>query len=307
MLWHAILAGYLCAGVAVGAPPDSQAPAQTEIPPSAVTVSAATKQPVFPADCQPTFTVTFKSNWTDYINLYDVKAYWNWELRLYDLGKPAGLDNPWRVQFEKNTMGFTAMDQIKPGESLAVDVDLNDPAYTFQYVYQGAQNRPVQPLRHLQPGRYRMELTITLKPPFGPGYHMYVGPATPNALTFTVKRAVAQRPTPEQVKAWDQALDSAAAIVNDRYGLWQNGTSPIVDLPKNASTEDIVAAAVNGTILGSKAYKVLKARALGGPDRKTAVVVQVGKDLKVMVYFYAGPHFWWTRFYDAPAPPKQPS
>ena len=145
-----------------------------------------------------------------------------------------------------------------------------------------------------------MEVTPSLQKGSGQVPGMWSGRAGPSRLDFEVKQVPEFKPTKEQLDSWNQAIDTAATVLNTPGRLWVNGSFPQVELPASASTEDIVAEAVNGTILGSKAYKVLLTRDLAGHDRISAALVTVGKKCFVMLYYYIADNRWWTRFYDAP-------
>jgi hypothetical protein len=115
-----------------------------------------------------------------------------------------------------------------------------------------------------------------------------MGPATGGSVDFQVLPAVARTPTPRQLEVWNKAIDAVSAIVKEPGGLWLNGSFPALDLPASASPEDVVAMAVNRTILRNF-------------EGKSAALVIVGKQPKVVIYFFdTGIRRWWTRFYDAP-------
>lgn len=298
MLWPHILLE--CSAVCVvglqGAKVD---PPATEVPADAVTIAVSMKSPVFRADEQPAFIVTFRSKAKDYVNLDDAGAYWDWNVRFTEIDKRTGPDGPgpWRLSFDVANSMPVGMQQLLPGKSLDVPVDLNDPAFTFEYSYEGTVKHLVAPIRHLRPGRYRMELTVALKTPFGPGYHIWMGPASGGAVDFQVTPAPARPPTARQLEVWNKAIDAVFAIVKEPGGLWLNGSFPALDLPASASGADVVAMAVNRTILGSKAYRILLTRRFDG---KSAALVIVGKQPKVVIFFFdTGIQRWWTRFYDA--------
>jgi hypothetical protein len=203
--------------------------------------------------------------------------------------------------------------QIKPHESTDVAINLNDPPFTFDYVYDGrVKGAPVPPLRHLKPGKYQLQVTVRLQNPFGAGYHEWVGPLTTSPIEIQVSSGgVARSPTKEEIAAYDAAISRVTEKLLPG-GLWLNGSFPEIKLPKDAKPEDVIDAAVNQTVLDSKAYRILRVRPFSTGQTSDpsglAALVKVGKALKVVIFFATGDTGWWTRFYDTEiALPAQPA
>jgi alpha-L-fucosidase len=281
-----------------------------------VSVNVVLQRQSISTDSQPEFVVRFKNTGSDYINLYDVTAYWNWQIRLTNTNPHTDRPGPWLLRMHHIAgRGDLEYRQIKPRESTDVSINLNDPPFTFDYVYDGsAKGARVPPVRHLSPGKYQLQATVRLKDPFGRRYHEWVGPVTtsPIELKVTDSGVAGRSPTKEEIAAYDAAISRVIEKLSPG-GLWMNGGFPDIKLPKDAKPEDVVDAAVNQTILDSKAYRILRVRPFSpdGPSDATsgsAALVRVGKDLKVVIFFAIGDKSWWTRFYDAevvlPATPR---
>ena len=93
-----------------------------------------------------------------------------------------------------------------------------------------------------------------------------------------------------------------------------NGLFPIIELHKDAKSEVVIDAAVNITELDSKAYRVMTIQPFVQnqmPEKLSisAVLLQVGKSYKVVVFYPLGDTGWWSRFYfaEAPAPASSPT
>jgi len=265
-------------------------------------ITVLIEQRAISADEQPRFLVRFKNTSGDYINLYDIDAFWNWQIRLTNTDNRAVDAGPWRLRFATISYGGhpIAHKQVRPGESTEVVINLNDPPFTFDYEYEGTAKHLVTPVRFLSPGTYRIKARIALQNPFGPGHHEWTGPVSTETVEFTISKTGKHEtpPTEEEVAAYDDAINR----VTDRLepgGLWLNGGFPDIKLPADANAQDVVASAVNTHRLGSKAYRILRVRRIDRPTGGiSAALVKVGATTKVLIFFPDGKDGWWTRFYD---------
>ena len=284
-----------------------------EIVKDGVAVTVLVRKATVSADEQPEFIVRFKNVGTEYRNLYDVTAYWKWAIDLTNTDPKATDPGPWRLRMNA-LPGRAPIDhrQIQPGEGTDVTVNLNDPPFTFAYTYAGSMLQLVPPTRHLNPGHYRLTVAVALTNPFGEGYFEWAGPVTTDPIEVTITEATAKAATKEELVAYDAAI----ARVTDTLqpgGLWRNGRSPAIDLPKNAATEEVIDAAVNATSLDSKAYRVLRVQPFAGKGvpgaaSGSAALLQVGKSYKVVILLPPEISGWWSRFYDTDLlPPPVPA
>lgn len=270
-----------------------------------VAVSVSLKQPSIPADEQPQIVVRFQNTTSDYINLYDVEAVWDWRIRFTSTDRRAKLPGPWRLRMDSipNRYPITHK-QIKGGESLTVSVNLNDPPFTFDYVYEGPHTGPLTPIRQLSRGTYRMSIDIALRNPIGqPGYHFWTGPVTTQSIEYSVRgldnHGPVAKPTSREMAAYDHAIDQVTRGLQPG-GLWLNGVAPDINLPSDARAEEVIASSVNQYLLESKAYRILRVRRLDlSGVNASAALVKVGAKLKVLIFFPSAGTHWWTRFYDA--------
>jgi hypothetical protein len=315
LLILAVLPGLPAAAAPPETAPSTQPAVESkEVEKDSVAITARLKRTTIPADEQPEFIVRFRNVGKEqYRNLYDVTAYWNWTINLINTDPRATNPGPWRLQM--NAIPYRAKlehRQIKPGESTDVIVNLNDPPFTFNYVYAGDVNQMIPPVRRLPPGRYQMTTKVELTSPFGPGYFQWSGPATTTGVELTITGAPQKKVTKEEQDAYDAGI---ARITEkfDSSGLWTNGLSIPIDLPNSAKPEDVIDAAVNSAVLDSKAYRVLTIKPftldrLPGEIPATAALLQVGKSYQVVFFSRAGAKGWWSRFYDTEVamPPTSP-
>jgi hypothetical protein len=297
--------------MAAGEPPAS-APATKPVPESQgvtidnVSVSIVLVRPTISTDEQPEFLMRFKNVGKEgYRNLYDVGAYWKWTIQATPTDpKVASKPRPWRLGMNATSHAPNIEHrQIKPGERTDVVVNLNDPPFTFVYTDASVTDQLVAPIRHLAPGRYKLTAQVSLTSPFGPGYFEWIGPATTQPIELTVTLAKPQAVTKEEQAAYDAAIDKVTAKLPPN-GLWSNGRFPQIDLPKNASVDEVIDMAVNNSSLGSKVYHILSVKPFSrenmpGTLAGKAALVQVGKAYKVVIFFPTEQTGWWSRFYDA--------
>jgi hypothetical protein len=269
-----------------------------------IAIIISTQKDKLKSDEQPEFVVRFTNTSKDYVNLYDVEAYGDWVMT-FSKNLPKGAPcETWKVRFDKIASGNNLVHkQLKPGESLEVAVGLSDPLFTFGYEFAGPESKVLPRRRHLGPGDYRLELTISLKNPFGPGHHLWCGPLKTEPVDFTIaNESSTTQPTEREIAAFDKAMEPTIELTREKNGLWLNGGFPEIKLPDGAEAEDVIAAAVNvnRSNLGSKGYRVLRLRQLDGEtDKKAAALISVGKSTKVLIFFSLGKGKWWTRFYKA--------
>jgi hypothetical protein len=94
--------------------------------------------------------------------------------------------------------------------------------------------------------------------------------------------------------------------------LWQNGASAVLDLPKEASSKQVVGKTfdmwsfASGRVKHFTIIKQAEVRLPGSlPDVYTAILVQTDLGTKIVLLQYHEPPIgWWSRVYDAP-PAKQ--
>jgi len=262
----------------------------------AVDIRARFKETRISADRQPAFTLTFKNLTNDYINLYNVGAYWKWHIEFEPIWGRSGLKQAWELQFDVAGAYMPIMhEQLMPGGEYVLNVDLNDPAYTFVYAPSLSSLKRV---RRLEPGKYSLRVTVTLEPPFTDA-HEWTGPFVVQSSDLQIMPAKVDKPDKAKVAKWNAAIDEVIKTKIDPHGLWQNGGFVKIELPASAAADDVVAAAVNRNILESKAYSVYLYRDLKDSEKKTAVLLRVGSKDYVLIYYYLGSIGWWSRFYEA--------
>lgn len=97
------------------------------------------------------------------------------------------------------------------------------------------------------------------------------------------------------------------------YHSWDEGTFPILDVPTNASTDEVVERALQmsqfgGGVPGPKvSFKIMRVRVVreeGGnlPNQYTAVLIQTKFGEKIVLLKYENPGVgWWSRVFDVDA------
>jgi hypothetical protein len=299
-----VLLPALLAGAAPAAVTSTQPVESTAVEKDSVAVTIVMSKTTISTDEQPEFIVRFRNiGKGEYRNLYDVAAYWNWTIELTNTDPHAENPGPWRLRMHilKNRV-LLEHRQIKPGEFTDVSINLNDPAFTFDYVYAGVIDHLISPVRHLPPGHYRLAVAAALINPFGPGYFEWTGPVTTPGVDLTITHS----PQRTMTQGEQAAYDAAIARVTDNLqggGLWMNGSSPQIDLARDAKAENVIDFAVNNSSLESKAYRVLDVKPFArnqmpGQVSGTAALLRIGKTVKVVVFFPTGATGWWSRFYD---------
>lgn len=161
---------------------------------SPISISVKTDQPVITTLEQPVFTVTFQNISNHSVILYNTDVYWNWNSVFYKLGGTPETQGPWKLGFMiRGRVMALQSNKLKSGDKLDVRVDLNklrNPAVAIDYMYIGVIKHLINPISHLNPGRYRMELTVTLNDhPNTASNDVWSGPGKAIPIEFTVVAA----------------------------------------------------------------------------------------------------------------------
>ena len=84
-------------------------------------------------------------------------------------------------------------------------------------------------------------------------------------------------------------------------GLWQNGVTPVLPLPANATTEEIVSREFSGQAVSYKILRVRQVHIQGSqPDFYTAILIQTDAGDKIALCRYdKSMSGWWVHIYDA--------
>lgn len=279
-----------------------------------VAISVAVPRMPVPAGRQPVFIVRFKNTGQVARNLYDVSAYWNWEIRFTrndpKTAPKSTEPGPWRLRVHAlPNRALIDHRRIEPGEGTEIRVDLNDPPFTFDLEYAGIVKHPIAPLRFLPPGQYNLTATVKLPSfPIAGAQGFWLGPVITDPVAVTISPSTPKHETKETLARYDAAIAGVTDNL-DGHGLWTNGVSVNLDLPNNASAENVVDMAINRNAVGSKDYQLLRVRPFVRDDvahtQQTpgcAALLRVGKDYKVLIAFPYGRNSWWNRFYDAKLP-----
>jgi hypothetical protein len=102
-------------------------------------------------------------------------------------------------------------------------------------------------------------------------------------------------------------IDALVAQLTRTGGMWLNGLSPVLELPENASTEELVAeffqkvSYEQGQI---KSHTIADSRRVTitpgiFDDQYTAVLVDTNLGRKILLLQYSKNGGWWSRVYDA--------
>jgi hypothetical protein len=102
-------------------------------------------------------------------------------------------------------------------------------------------------------------------------------------------------------------IDHLVADLSATHGFWINGIGRDIQLPKTASTEQVVEQVFKTAIFQNgraTSYKILKIRqveiSVGEPESFTAVLCQTSLGEKiVLIRFQEHSGSWWDRVYDA--------
>jgi hypothetical protein len=102
-------------------------------------------------------------------------------------------------------------------------------------------------------------------------------------------------------------IDTLVTNLNASHGLWINGMYPIIELPADAKTEQVLAAAVKMTGFDQghiKTYKIVEVRTVqintGRAEPYSAALVESDLGMKIFLFKAERSNRWWTRFYDVP-------
>jgi hypothetical protein len=308
--WLAVV--FCCAAMGADEPGEkpAAAPVVAESAPvetDGVAVSVVLEQKSFAADAQPTFKVRFKNVGTEYRNLYNVAAYWNWTIVLTNTDPLAA---SWRLRMNSIPLRRPIDHrQIKPGESTDVAIDLNEPPFTLAFVPEPPspddKSKPPadskqRPARHLPPGHYKLTAVVSLEHPFGEGHKQWTGPVTTRPVEVTITAVPEKKESREERAAYDAAIRRVTDNL-DPNGLWLNGVSPRISADRNSQPEVVVDEMVNVSTINSKAYRVLRVHSFdkgGSASHGSAALVRVDNSYKVAIFFSFETGGWWSRFYD---------
>ena len=102
-------------------------------------------------------------------------------------------------------------------------------------------------------------------------------------------------------------IDRLVADLSSTHGMWQNGITRMVKLPKTAATEQVVeqffkdALFENGKITSCKILKIRQIHIPdpGGNDLYTAVLCETALGEKIVLLKWGSGNVWWSRAYDA--------
>jgi len=100
-------------------------------------------------------------------------------------------------------------------------------------------------------------------------------------------------------------IDTLVAKLNATHGFWINGISPIIELPPDATSDQVLAAAIKmtgfdqGHIKSSQIQSVRQVE-LFAAGMQTFSVALIDTDLgqKIFLFKPEKNNRWWTRFYD---------
>jgi len=94
---------------------------------------------------------------------------------------------------------------------------------------------------------------------------------------------------------------------SETFGLWVNGTYPIIELPPEAKPQTVLSQAVKMTGFDQghiKTYKMLEVREVelnvGRNEPYSAALVESDLGMKILLFKPERNSHWWTRFYSVP-------
>jgi hypothetical protein len=123
------------------------------------------------------------------------------------------------------------------------------------------------------------------------------------AICLTLASCTATKPNASD------PIDDLVTQYNASYGLWINGTYPIIDLPPNAKPKEVLAEAVQkcGFDKGHiTSYKIQEIRELtklkvgDGEPPYMAALIESDLGTKIFLFRPESNNRWWVRFCDAP-------
>jgi len=96
--------------------------------------------------------------------LSDASWFWDWNIRFENPAGMGGFKGPWQLRLLAKIERIQTSPRIcKPGETVAVDVDLGKASNWFDFVWKGEQDQPFTSLKQLRPGKYRLTVEPNLK------------------------------------------------------------------------------------------------------------------------------------------------
>ena len=100
-------------------------------------------------------------------------------------------------------------------------------------------------------------------------------------------------------------IDSLVARLNASRGMWINGLYPIIELPADATPDQVLFAAVNmtgfdqGHIKSFQIQEVRKVEIIGArKETFSAALIESDMGTKILLFKPEKNNRWWTRFYD---------
>jgi hypothetical protein len=118
-----------------------------------------------------------------------VDEYWDWKVSFTNTDKTLMYPGPWQLRLEAAfDKHHVASKSLKPADSIEVPVDLNNPRFPFDFVYEGDVNKPIAPIKSLRPGTYRMVVEVQLRtdPHDDKTKKYWTGPITSEPIEFKV-------------------------------------------------------------------------------------------------------------------------
>jgi hypothetical protein len=219
-----------------------------------LSVQVSLKKSEISADEQPQFTVRFTNTGKEPINLISVDEYSSWKMRFTNVDQTAEDPGPCliRIAAQDDSRSITKK-SLKPGEFADVPVDINKTRFATDFYYDGIVKHLVAPIKHLNPGIYKMTVEIGLSPnpPDGNGTKYWTGPVTTEAVELKVvesgERGPVTEASPQELSAYNVAIEPLVKTFGPDgatpLGLWTNGLTSPIPLPRDAKPEDVIAAA----------------------------------------------------------------
>ncbi|MBS2036375.1 hypothetical protein JST97_15400 [bacterium] len=97
--------------------------------------------------------------------------------------------------------------------------------------------------------------------------------------------------------AWADPVDHLVHRLSESHGLWVNGLFPKLELPANASNQQLLAALASY----ARNPKVVSEREVvipGGGERPyRALLLETDEGTRILLLQHQGPVGWWSRFY----------
>jgi hypothetical protein len=144
------------------------------------------------------------------------------------------------------------------------------------------------------------------------GVKFWTGPVTTEAVELKVIESAERGPvtqaSPQELSAYNDAIDRLVKTFGlggaTPLGLWTNGLTPSISLPKDAKPEEVIAAALKKSLLPEEFqnYRILHIRDITADASRqsvTAALIQTDSKTRILVFFPVKEiNGWWTRLYD---------